>query len=180
MSFGNKVFTSAWERVFQIFFPGGFLTIEFGWYFVLGAFVLTSAIFLLQIKYLDNKLIIRKIILNFCILAVSMFIPALLGVCIVILLCNPIISLKNNDELPKTIKIPIIVLSVIGLLGLVGVCGIFIFFWRFLFAFMLLGGFVVGLLILIIPYIRILTSDILENVSPKRLKQIGLISGLLF
>lgn len=180
MSFGNKVFTTIWERVFQIFFPGGFLTIEFGWYFVIGAFVLTSINLLLQIKVNENKLVFRRILVNLCILAVLMFIPVFLGICIAILFYNEFVSIKNQQELPRVNKIMIIIVSIIGILGLVGVCGILIFYWRFLFAYMLLGGFIVGCLLYVIAPVVTFINENLKMISLNHIKKLGIISGVLF
>jgi len=180
MSFGNKIFTTIWEHIFQIFFPGGFLTIEFGLYFVLGAFVLTSINLLLQIKVIENKLIIRRMLINLCFLAVSMFIPAFLGVCIAIMFCSEFTSIKNQLELPLWNKIVIIIVSIVGMLGLVGVCSILIFYWRFLFAYMLLGGFIVGVILFAIAPIQKFLKDILKDASLSNLKKIGIVSGVIF
>jgi hypothetical protein len=180
MSLGGKVFTTVWEQLFQIFFPGGFLTVEFGWYFALGALAISSITLLLQINVLEKKVLIRRVIVNVCLLAVSLFIPALLGFIIGILVSGAFYSIKQHPDLPLVNKIAIGVLNALGILGLLGVCGIFIFFWRFLVAYMIAGGFIVGILIYIVPVVQNFIGRIFQEITLENFKKITITSGILF
>ena len=154
MSIGSKVFTSFWERVFQIVFPGGFLTIKFGLWYMLGALIISSLSLLLQRKIYNSKKILSTVILNVCIMAVFMFVPILLGVYIGILVCNSFYSMKTHRNLPLRNKILLGILNGIGILGMVASSGIIIFFWRFLVSFVILGGFIGGILSYLVKPVR--------------------------
>ncbi len=180
MKIGSKVFSSIWELLFQIIFPGGFLTIQWGWLFAVGAFLISSISLILQKKVLDNKKLYRTIILNCCILALSMFIPVLLGVYIGFLICSAFYSMKIHRDMPKANKITIGTLNIILFLVVAGACGIFIFFWRYLAMYMTAGGLVAGILLYLIFPIRSFIFSIPENLTFKRIKKIGLVSSIIF
>ena len=175
-----KVFTSFWEMLFQILFSGGYLTIKHGWYIVLVAFFISSFTLLLQIKAMDKKKVLYTIVLNLGILAISMFIPALLSVFCGFLISNGFYSIKAQRNLSKRNKILMGILNSIGTLGLIGLCGIYFFYWRYVYAYMIAAGFVVGIFAYLISPIRAFFFSLPENLSPSRMKKIGLATGICF
>ncbi|MBN2155287.1 MAG: endonuclease/exonuclease/phosphatase family protein [Candidatus Lokiarchaeota archaeon] len=180
MAIGYKVFSSMWERLFQWFFPSGYLTVEFGWYYVLGALILSSCMILLRGKTMEKKQTYRIILLNLCLLAVTMFIPPLLGVYLGFLVCNEFLLLRSSREMPIARKIGIIVLNNVGILGLIGGTGIMIYFWRFVIAYMILGGFIAGILLFLIKPVRSFFVSLPTKLTSSTMKNITISSALLF
>ena len=176
-----KEFSSFWDLLFQFLFPGGYLTIKQGYWITLIIFGISTLSLLLQMKFLGKKKTFYTILLNFGLLAITMFIPALLGLYTGFLLSNGIYSIKaHRNSLSLLNKILIGVLNSVGILALLGACGIFIFFWRYMYDYMLVGGLVVGVLLYLITPIRAFYFSIPENLSPSRMKKVGLATGISF
>jgi endonuclease/exonuclease/phosphatase family metal-dependent hydrolase len=167
--------------LFQYLFPGGYLTVKQGYWIVLSVLAISSLSYLLQMKYIGKKETFYIILLNFAILVITMFLPALLGLYIGFLFSNGIYSIKAyRNTYPLINKILIGLLNCLGIVGILGACGIFIFFWRYIYDYMLAGGLIVGVLLYLITPIRAFYFSIPENLSVPRMKKIGLATGICF
>jgi endonuclease/exonuclease/phosphatase family metal-dependent hydrolase len=176
-----KVFSSFWEMLFQYLFPGGYLTIKQGYWITLIIFGLSSLSILLHMKSIGKKKTFYYFLLNFGMLAITVFIPALLGLYTGFLFSNGIYSIKaHRKSLPLLNRILIVILNCMGILGIIGACGIFIFFWRYVYDYMLAGGFIVGIILYLITPIRAFYFSLPENLSVSRIKKIGLATGICF
>lgn len=180
LSMSYKVFSSFWDMLFQYLFPGGYLTIKHGWWITLTVFCISSFSLLLQFKVVDKKNILYTIILNFAILVISMFIPALLGVYIGFLICNGLYSLKAQRNLTKLNKILIGILNTLGFVTIAGFCGIYYFKVRYIYSLMVLVGISIGIITYLITPIRAYFYSLPGNLSLKRMKKIGLATGICF
>ncbi|MHA1111183.1 MAG: endonuclease/exonuclease/phosphatase family protein [Promethearchaeota archaeon] len=175
-----KVFSSIWDLLFQILFSGGYLTIKHGWYIILTAFIISSLSLLLQIKTIEKKKVFYTILLNLGILVISMFIPSLLGVYSGILISNGFYSIKAQRNLPKVNKIFIGILNFIGFAGIAGICGIYIYYSRYIYSIMVISGLGLGIFLYLITPIRAFFFSASENLSPPRMKKIGIAIGTCF
>lgn len=168
-----------WERIFQIFFPGGFLTIEYGIIFAaigIAVMILTE---LLQKRANSKsappqKRIAHMILLIFC----SVFSPVVLGFLLGFKFLENLFDMKREKLENHTHKIAIIATNIFGICLVIGVGFIFVYFFRLVFSYLILIGFFVGGLLSIIPYTKEKITPFWTNLLNNQNKRV-MVTGIM-
>jgi endonuclease/exonuclease/phosphatase family metal-dependent hydrolase len=169
------------QQLFDWIFPAGFLTIQYGIWFVVGSFII-SVLSILLLKTPDEKWseIARRILIIGGMLVLGLFSPVILGFYIAFLFSTNLLAIKIKSSLHRPKKFLIVFLNILGILGVIGASGVLIFFWRLVELYLIDAGFLLGIIFHLIKPIRKITLNLNSKILSASKIRIGIAFGIAF